>query len=57
MKQLVISFEVASNEIFSSSQQVTAAFRRANVARIEELLQTLVSLGQAREVSEGRYAP
>ena len=38
-------------------QQLAAAFRRANVARIEELLQTLVSLGQAREVSAGRYAP
>ena len=38
-------------------QQLAAAFRRANVVRIEELLQTLVSLGQAREVSEGRYAP
>ncbi|MDT5270512.1 MAG: hypothetical protein QOH49_2698 [Acidobacteriota bacterium] len=40
-----------------TSQQLAAAFRRANVARIEELLQTLVSLGQAREVSAGRYAP
>ena len=38
-------------------QQVAAAFKRGNVARIAELLQTLVSLGQAREVSEGRYAP
>lgn len=38
-------------------QQLAAAFRRANLARIEELLQTLVSLGQAREVSPGRYAP
>jgi hypothetical protein len=40
-----------------TSRQLAAAFRRGNVARIEELLQTLVSLGQAREVSEGRYAP
>ncbi|HEX8501656.1 MAG TPA: DNA methyltransferase [Pyrinomonadaceae bacterium] len=38
-------------------QQLASAFRRANVARVEELLQTLVSLGQAREVSAGRYAP
>jgi hypothetical protein len=38
-------------------RQLAAAFRRANVERIGELLQTLVSLGQAREVSEGRYAP
>jgi hypothetical protein len=38
-------------------QQLASAFKRANVARVEELLQTLVSLGQAREVSAGRYAP
>jgi hypothetical protein len=31
-------------------------FTRARVERIEELLQTLVSLGQAREVGAGRYA-
>jgi hypothetical protein len=31
-------------------------FTRARVERIEELLQTLVSLGQARKVIEGRYA-
>ena len=36
-------------------QQLARAFTRARVERIEELLQTLVSLGQAREVSEGRY--
>jgi hypothetical protein len=36
-------------------QQLARAFQRANVGRIEELLQTLVSLGQAREVGEGRY--
>lgn len=40
-----------------TSQQLARAFTRARVERIEELLQTLVSLGQAREVSEGRYAP
>jgi hypothetical protein len=38
-------------------RQLAAAFTRARVERIEELLQTLVSLGQAREVGEGRYAP
>ena len=32
------------------------AFTRARVERIEELLQTLFSLGQAREVGPGRYA-
>ncbi|MDT5121247.1 MAG: hypothetical protein QOC96_729 [Acidobacteriota bacterium] len=36
-------------------QQLAKAFTRARVERIEELLQTLVSLGQAREVSAGRY--
>lgn len=40
-----------------TSQQLARAFVRARVERIEELLQTLVSLGQAREVSAGRYAP
>jgi hypothetical protein len=36
-------------------QQLAKAFTRARVERVEELLQTLVSLGQAREVGEGRY--
>jgi hypothetical protein len=36
-------------------QQLARAFQRGNVGRIEELLQTLVSLGQAREVGPGRY--
>jgi hypothetical protein len=35
--------------------QLAKAFRRARVERIEELLETLVSLGQARDVGEGRY--
>lgn len=39
-----------------TSQQLARHFTRARVERIEELLQTLVSLGQAREVSPGRYA-
>ena len=38
-------------------RQLASAFTRGNVARVEELLRTLVLLGQAREVSEGRYAP
>ena len=36
-------------------QQLTKRFARANASRVEELLQTLVSLGQAREVEEGRF--
>jgi hypothetical protein len=41
---------------FVTTQQLAKGFTRARVERIEELLQTLVSLGQAREVGEGRYA-
>jgi hypothetical protein len=36
-------------------KQLAKKFSRANVDRVEELLQTLVSLGQARETEEGRY--
>ncbi|HYH84728.1 MAG TPA: DNA methyltransferase, partial [Pyrinomonadaceae bacterium] len=36
-------------------QQLARKFTRARVERVEELLQTLVSLGQAREVETGRY--
>ncbi|MGH9966356.1 MAG: class I SAM-dependent DNA methyltransferase, partial [Pyrinomonadaceae bacterium] len=36
-------------------RQVAKLFSRANVDRVEELLQTLVSLGQARETEEGHY--
>lgn len=38
-----------------TSKQLAKNFSRANVDRVEELLQTLVSLGQARETEEGRY--
>ena len=38
-----------------TSKQLAKNFSRANVDRVEELLQTLVSLGQARETGEGRY--
>lgn len=38
-----------------TSRELAGLFTRARVERIEELLQTLVSLGQARAVSEGRY--
>jgi hypothetical protein len=38
-----------------TSQQLAKSFSRASVDRVEELLQTLVSLGQARELEEGRY--
>jgi hypothetical protein len=37
-------------------EQLARKFMRARVERITELLQTLVSLGQAREVEAGRFA-
>ena len=36
-------------------ESVAASFSRPNVDRIEELLDTLASLGQAREVEEGKF--
>lgn len=36
-------------------EQLAKKFTRANASRVRELLQTLVSLGQAREVAEGRF--
>jgi hypothetical protein len=36
--------------------QLAKSFQRARVDRIAELLQTLVLLGQARQVEEGKYA-
>jgi len=48
---------LASQRGVVTPRQLAAAFTRGNVGRIEELLQTLVSLGRAREVSAGRYAP
>ncbi|HEX7177470.1 MAG TPA: type IIL restriction-modification enzyme MmeI, partial [Pyrinomonadaceae bacterium] len=37
-------------------EELARKFTRARVERVEELLRTLVSLGQAREVAAGRYA-
>jgi hypothetical protein len=36
-------------------EQIAKKFMRARIERVEELLQTLVSLGQAREVEAGRF--
>jgi hypothetical protein len=36
-------------------EQLAKKFARANTSRVRELLQTLVSLGQAREVEAGRF--
>lgn len=38
-----------------TSKQLAKTFARPNLDRVEELLQTLVSLGQARETEEGHY--
>lgn len=40
-----------------SSSQLAQTFSRARVDRIEELLEALVSLGQARALPDGRFAP
>ncbi len=40
-----------------TAAQLAKSFQRARVERIEELLQTLVLLGQARQVEAGKYAP
>jgi hypothetical protein len=39
-----------------TAEQLARKFMRARVERVEELLQTLVSLGQAREAEPGRFA-
>jgi len=39
-----------------SAAEVARAFQRADKARVEEILDTLASLGQARMVGEDRYA-
>jgi len=41
--------------VFKTSKNLAKKFSRANIDRVEELLQTLVSLGQARETEEGHY--
>jgi hypothetical protein len=39
----------------AGSPQSTRQFIRARKDRVEELLKTLVALGQAREISAGQY--
>jgi hypothetical protein len=41
----------------AAAEQVAARFVRARRHRVAEVLETLVSLGQAREAAPGRYAP
>lgn len=51
-----VRLALAASRGVVTSQQLAKQFTRARVERIEELLQTLVSLGQAREIETGRYA-
>lgn len=51
-----VRLALASQRGVVTPQELARAFARARVERVEELLQTLVSLGQAREVGPGRYA-
>ncbi len=46
---------LAAQASIVTPQQLARAFTRARVERVEELLQTLVSLGQARQVGAGQY--
>ena len=39
----------------ASASQVAAAFAAAPPERVAELLETLVTLGQARQTAEGRF--
>lgn len=41
----------------AAPEQVASHFVRARRDRVAEVLETLVSLGQARETAPGRYAP
>lgn len=38
-----------------TAAELAASFSRARADRIEELLETLATLGQAREVENGKY--
>jgi hypothetical protein len=46
---------LASNGGGMTPAQLAKTFHRAPVKRVSELLETLVSLGQAREIADGRY--
>ncbi len=39
----------------ATAEQVARVFARARAARVAELLDTLVSLGQCRQLDDGRY--
>lgn len=46
---------LSSQKIPLTSEQLAKLFLRANVEKVEELLVTLASLGQARELPDGRF--
>jgi hypothetical protein len=48
---------LAENPAGLTSDQMARVFLRARTQTVKELLETLVSLGQARFVDDGRYVP
>lgn len=46
---------IASQVAPVTPEQLAKNFLRANVDKVEELLDTLASLGQARELPDGRF--
>jgi hypothetical protein len=46
---------LATNGGGMTPEQLARTFQRGQTKRVSELLETLVSLGQAREVTDGRY--
>jgi hypothetical protein len=46
---------LAAQRMPVTSEQLAKTFLRANVDKVEELLDTLASLGQARELADGRF--
>jgi hypothetical protein len=61
-RELAEQFKVVRDALVAQTEpaapeQVAAQFVRARRDRVAEVLATLVSLGQARETSPGRYAP
>ena len=50
-----VRIALASHSGPVTAAQLAASFSRARADRIEELLETLATLGQAREVADGKY--
>ena len=54
-RALAFRAALASQVAPVTPEQLAKNFLRANVDKVEELLDTLASLGQARELSDGRF--